>query len=169
MTDFVSRRFHSSGPGFTLAAGLVCSLLSPVVAAAQGTQIKGPVITLPSAVAANADETADDNNPLLAGTLTGPRGALDCSITPSRTVSVSSAIDGVLRQVHVRPGQSVAAGDLIASIDTDIAGAELELSRVRANASGALKVAQARVNAATTQFNVQNRAYKNKVASKVDF
>ena len=147
-----------------LLAGVATLTISGAFATAQAqtTTIQGPVITLPST-------NSSDPRPNAPELTTGPRGALDCSITPSRTVSISSSIDGVLRQVHVRPGQSVAAGDLIASIDTDIAAAELELSRVRANTSGALKVAQARVNAATTQFNVQNLAYKNKVASKVDF
>ncbi len=62
----------------------------------------------------------------------------DGVIAPRQTVQVANQIDGVVQRIHVKPGQRVRAGELLASLeDTD---AEIELAIAKA----ALSEAEAR-------------------------
>ncbi len=57
---------------------------------------------------------------------------LDCVITPSALVEVSTALPGVLREVVVDRSDRVAKGQLLAQLDSGVELAELELAKARA-------------------------------------
>lgn len=52
-----------------------------------------------------------------------------CEIVAARPVPVNAPMDGVIREVLARPGQEVAAGDILYEYDGDAALEELEVAR----------------------------------------
>ncbi len=58
---------------------------------------------------------------------------LECVITPSSTTDVSSAVPGVLVSVAVERSDLVQAGQVVASLDSGVEKAELELASARAD------------------------------------
>ncbi|MDR0781151.1 MAG: efflux RND transporter periplasmic adaptor subunit [Pseudomonadales bacterium] len=75
-------------------------------------------------------------------------GEFDCMIEPAQMVEVRSPVSGILQQVHVRRGQLVSAGDVLATIESSVERSAAEAARFRAQAQGALLSAQNKVAAA---------------------
>ena len=94
---------------------------------------------------------------------------LNCSIKPLKVIEIAAPISGVLAEVMVRPGQQVAAGELIARLDVELEQAELEAARARAEAEGPEQVAAARRGAAATQFQGAQKAFNSNVMSRMEF
>jgi len=64
---------------------------------------------------------------------------------PYRVLDLAAAEPGILQRFAVKQGDRIAAGDLVASLNTEVLRARLDLARVRANLKGAIKKAQADV------------------------
>ena len=94
-----------------------------------------------------------------------PAGALDCAILPARIIEIAQPIAGVLAEVNVRPGQQVAAGELLARVDTDILQAELAQAELRAAGQATLQAAQARADVANRLYASARRAFDGGVIS----
>lgn len=63
---------------------------------------------------------------------------------PTAIVEVASREPGLLAHMHVKPGERVEAGALLAELDKTVAEADADAARSRATASGRVEVAEAR-------------------------
>ena len=70
---------------------------------------------------------------------------------PYRQIELAAGEPGILTEVHVQEGSRVAAGDLVAALDTDVLRATLELARERSTAAGALQASQAELELRASQ------------------
>ncbi|MCZ6829156.1 MAG: efflux RND transporter periplasmic adaptor subunit [Gammaproteobacteria bacterium] len=57
---------------------------------------------------------------------------LDCVLQPYAVVEVSSAVEGVINQIHVDRNDTVARGQLLVELDSDVERAQVDLARTRA-------------------------------------
>lgn len=62
---------------------------------------------------------------------------------PYRTVQVASAESGVLQTLQVKVGETVAAGQVLASLDDDLQRAQVAIAQQQVDARGRLKAAEA--------------------------
>ena len=65
---------------------------------------------------------------------------IDCVITPSVVVEVSTAVSGVLDTVSVERSDRVTKGELIASLDSRVEATELRLAKARANMDAVIRL-----------------------------
>ncbi len=77
---------------------------------------------------------------------------LDCLITPSSAVDVSSAVPGVLVSVPVERSDRVQAGQVVARLDSGVEKAELELASARADI-----FSEIRLNEVNLSYDKRNR------------
>lgn len=68
--------------------------------------------------------------------------ALDCLITPSQSVDLSSPVPGVLSQVLVERGDRVSRGQVVAEMASEVEQATVELARVRAAIDSEIQLQQ---------------------------
>jgi RND family efflux transporter MFP subunit len=61
------------------------------------------------------------------------RPALDCLLEPYEVVEVSSALEGVIKQIHVDRNDEVSRGQLLVELDSDVEKSQVELARTRAS------------------------------------
>ncbi len=71
---------------------------------------------------------------------------------PYRQIELAAGEPGILTEIRVQEGSRVAAGDLIASLDTDVLQATWELARERSVSEGALQASQAEYALRQTQW-----------------
>ncbi|WP_161556035.1 efflux RND transporter periplasmic adaptor subunit [Mangrovicoccus ximenensis] len=69
---------------------------------------------------------------------------LDCTVQPSLKVAVTTAVDGILQEVLVSPGERVAEGQVLARLKSEVEAANLAISRARAANRTALQTAEGR-------------------------
>lgn len=69
----------------------------------------------------------------------------DCLIEARQALEIRSSVEGVIESVHVRRGEPVSKGQLLASLFSGPERAALELARSRAAMEGELKGAETRV------------------------
>lgn len=74
-----------------------------------------------------------------------PAGEVDCVIEPWRSVTVSSAIEGVVEEVLVDRGDVVKRGQVLARLESSVERASVEVARARARARGPIASAEARL------------------------
>lgn len=65
---------------------------------------------------------------------------LDCVITPSAVVEVSTAVPGVLQEVNVDRSDQVSKGQLLAQLDSGVELAELNLAHARVEMDAIIKL-----------------------------
>lgn len=65
---------------------------------------------------------------------------------PYRVLDLAAAEVGILQNVAVKQGDRISAGDLIASLNTDVLRAQLAIARARADMQGSMKKARADVD-----------------------
>ncbi|MCX2983186.1 efflux RND transporter periplasmic adaptor subunit [Halieaceae bacterium IMCC14734] len=58
---------------------------------------------------------------------------LDCVLEPSEVVEVSSAVEGVIEQIHVDRNDMVKKGQLLVELDDEVETTQVELAAARAN------------------------------------
>lgn len=101
-------------------------------------------------------------------TLAASDEGFDCIVTPSRTIEVGSAVAGVLENVLVDRSDKVAVGEVVASLDSRVERANLEIARFRANNDTEVKLREAAMEIdQRTQRRLSSLAAQ-KVASKQD-
>ena len=83
---------------------------------------------------------------------------------PSTEIEVSTALRDLVTEVAVREGDVVAKGDLLVVLDTAALEAELAIARARAEASGALRRAEAVLAAKQTQYDLMAKLRKQGAA-----
>lgn len=104
---------------------------------------------------------------LLAGGAPRPAMAAEPTLgftAPSTEIEVSTALRDVVTEVAVKEGDVVAAGDLLAVLDTAQLEAELAIARARAEAGGALKRAEAVLASKQSQYDVMAKLRKQGAA-----
>jgi multidrug efflux pump subunit AcrA (membrane-fusion protein) len=93
---------------------------------------------------------------------------INCTIKPTRVVEVSSAAVGIVAEVYVVPGQSVAAGDLLLRIDDRALQSEFAIAAARAEMTAGLQAAQTRVAALRTRLARLSEALSRRAISAAD-
>jgi len=57
---------------------------------------------------------------------------INCTIRPLQVVEIAAPIPGIVSEVHVRPGDAVGQGDLIATFDADLIHVQMRSAELRA-------------------------------------
>jgi len=104
-----------------------------------------------------------------AATAQSVRPPINCTINPLRTVEVSSAVPGIVADVLVRPGSEVVAGDVIATLDTELAEADLKLAAARAAFEGGVHAAQAQRDSLEKRVAMLEAAVAERAVSRVEY
>lgn len=78
-----------------------------------------------------------------------PSAELDCLIEPYVTVNISSAVSGLLDTVTVDRGDLVKKGQVLATLDSSVEAATVEVYRARATLESTIKANQARLELST--------------------
>lgn len=86
---------------------------------------------------------------LAGGTVYAQAPGFDCMIEPIQVIEVRSPVVGLISAIHVRRGDTVRKGTLLVTIDSRVERSAAEAARTRSEALGALKLAQAKRDAAT--------------------
>jgi len=87
---------------------------------------------------------------------------------PSRELPVESYLDGVLQTLHVKTGDTFAAGDLLVSLDDSIQALAVEVARLRSISEAEINVAHARVSEAEVELENQTALAANGSATDRD-
>lgn len=90
--------------------------------------------------------------------LADPVTVAPCTLLPIREQEVSSAVDGMLLEVLVTPGQEVAAGQLLARLDPGPLRPQVELLRIRAHSDAAERMARAQFDEADSRVKYAEKA-----------
>lgn len=93
---------------------------------------------------------------------------VNCAIRPLQVVEIAAPLSGVIREVHVRSGQSVEAGDLLVTFDDDIDRAAWEAAEARAQQTAARDAAQIRVESLTARVARMTEARARRAVSQAD-
>jgi RND family efflux transporter MFP subunit len=78
--------------------------------------------------------------------------AYDCLIEPMQTVEVGSPVTGLLDKVHVRRGDKVAKGQVIASLEQRAETAAAALARYKSEMAAPAKTAESKIEFAKRKF-----------------
>ena len=92
----------------------------------------------------------------------GAEMPVSCAVRASREVKVAPPVSGVIETVEVRPGQQVAAGDVLVRFDAALGRAELALAEARAADASARDSAATRVTALEVRLARLERALKSR-------
>ena len=78
--------------------------------------------------------------------------SFDCLIEPIQAIDVGSPVAGLLDKVYVRRGDRVAAGQVLATLESQAEQAAAELARYRSQASGPTMTAQSKIEFSKRKF-----------------
>ena len=129
------------------------------------------------ATAAFAQEQAPAGAMVPLGSGSGPTAGLgaamdwgvNCAIRPLRVIEVAAPVNGIIAEVHVRPGQKVRAGDPLVSFDTDIAKIDLAMAEVRAADTSAIEIAERRLQGLNLRAERMTKARESNAVSEADY
>jgi len=95
------------------------------------------------------------------------RDSFECLIEPQQIVALSSPVEGLLESVDVDRGDFVKAGQVVATLESDTEQASLALALARADHSGDLEEARARLEFSERELDRHERlATQNVVAER---
>lgn len=97
-----------------------------------------------------------------------PLPALDCVISPSKSIDLSSSSPGVLTEVLVKRGERVAKGQNIARLDDRVELASVKLAKARAAISSDLDGGLINLNYDRLSYERMNEVYLTHAASSQD-
>jgi RND family efflux transporter MFP subunit len=98
---------------------------------------------------------------LVVSSALGAQGTpLDCLIEPSRVVTVSLPVEGLLETVHVDRGDRVARGQVLATLESSIERANLAVAKIRTKMEAAIKGSQIRIDFGERRLARTDLAYK---------
>ena len=92
-------------------------------------------------------------------------GSLDCVIEPHEIVDVASRVDGIVDVLAVERGDMVAAGQVLAILDSGVEQAAVATARLRAKASAEVKASNISVDFAKRRRDRLETLYKDSVIS----
>lgn len=70
----------------------------------------------------------------------------DCLIEPDQTIEINSAVTGVVEKIFVKRGDHVRKGQVLATLESGAETAAAELAKFKSQASGAISLAQNKVD-----------------------
>lgn len=84
-----------------------------------------------------------------------------CNITPSEVIDLSASLPGVVREVFVRPGDRVMAGQEIVRLDNDLLMADFSIASARAENRAEIERTEAQLTASEARLQRIRNAYAN--------
>jgi RND family efflux transporter MFP subunit len=90
-----------------------------------------------------------------------PLAPLDCVLEPFEVVEVSSAVQGVINEIHVDRNDMVEKGQLLVELDADVERTQVELARERARLKTAIELRETEL-----AFNLRNQQRLEKLYEK---
>jgi len=97
------------------------------------------------------------------------RKALDCVITPSMSIELSSQVRGVLKTVNVKRGDVVSKGQLVAELMAGVETAGVRLAKERSEMNHDIKARRAEQKFRNNVYAQVKPLYEKKLASKRDY
>jgi RND family efflux transporter MFP subunit len=92
----------------------------------------------------------------------------DCITEPSRTVEIRASVEGLLSQVLVDRGQTVKAGQVVATLDSGLDQANADLARYKSQMQGAIKSGESRLQYAGVKARRNEELHAEKLVSAQD-
>ncbi|MFM2389997.1 MAG: hypothetical protein RLZZ437_1552 [Pseudomonadota bacterium] len=93
---------------------------------------------------------------------------VNCAIRPLQVVEVAAPFPGIVRAVHVKPGQQVKVGDLIAEFDDDLTRATYDAAVARSQLTASLATAQSQRDALIKKVERLQAGVRRRVVSAAD-
>lgn len=90
----------------------------------------------------------------------------DCLIEPTQTVDVSSPVVGLLEKVHVRRGDKVRKGQLIANLESTAETAAADLARYKSELVAPTQTAESKIEFAKRKFERRKDMHAEKFMSE---
>ncbi len=90
----------------------------------------------------------------------------DCVIEPNEVAEVSSSVDGVVDQVKITRGDLIKRGQVIATLNSKVEKATVELARVRAERDQAIKARTARLEFTQRRLERNRELFEQKLISE---
>jgi len=94
--------------------------------------------------------------------------AFDCLIEPTQAVDVASPVVGLLERVHVRRGDRVSKGQIIATVESGAEQAAAELARFKSQAMGPTLSAEGKIEFSQRKFQRRAQMATEKLMSTQD-
>ncbi|WP_240980511.1 efflux RND transporter periplasmic adaptor subunit [Ramlibacter agri] len=89
----------------------------------------------------------------------------DCMIEARQNVEIRSPVEGLIEHVQVQRGDSVRRGQVLAIVESSMERAALDVARTRADMTGEIKVAEARVELATKKMERARELFRQQFVS----
>lgn len=91
---------------------------------------------------------------------------ISCLLEPSQSFSIGSPVQGVVQDVPVERGDTVAQGDILFRIDARVEEAQLATARFNAESNAVIESRQAQLELATKMFEQAEDLSKRGIAAK---
>lgn len=78
--------------------------------------------------------------------------SFECLLQPKQTVEISSPVAGIVKSVAVRRGDTVKKGQVIATLESNVEQAAMEVARLRSQSTGSILSAQKKIEFAKVKF-----------------
>lgn len=79
-------------------------------------------------------------------------GDLGCVIEPNRTINLSTAVEGVLSEIKVEKGDAVEKGQVLATLQSDVERATVEVARLRMNMNSRIEARKEELDSAKRKY-----------------
>ncbi|MDX1654171.1 MAG: efflux RND transporter periplasmic adaptor subunit [Candidatus Competibacteraceae bacterium] len=100
-----------------------------------------------------------------AGAAAAETRPLDCLIEPHQEVELSSAVTGIVEEVLVERGDTVAAGQVVLRLESGVEQAAVALARARAEQEDDIRAREAQLAFAKRRLERHEQLYRTKVVS----
>lgn len=92
----------------------------------------------------------------------------ECLVEPVQTVEIRSPVIGLLEKVHVRRGDKVRKGQVIAALESNSERAAVELARFKSQSTGQVVTAENKIEFSKRKFQRRRDMYADKLMSGQD-
>lgn len=147
-------------------------VLAGLLAVMAGAPAHGQTVAPPAPLAVaepNAPQAAGASFPPFADLDPGAGAGLNCAVRPLQVVNVAAPVNGIIAKVHVRPGQTVQAGQLLVSFDTTIAETDLALAEAREKDTSALFMADRKLQGLNAKLARLDQARASRAIPEADY
>jgi RND family efflux transporter MFP subunit len=94
--------------------------------------------------------------------------SFDCLVEPTQAIDVSSSVVGLLEKVHVRRGDRVTKGQILATLHSRAEQAAAELARYKSEARGPTLTAEGKIEFSQRKFGRRTQMAAEKLMSSQD-
>jgi len=91
------------------------------------------------------------------------------TIRPYHNIELSSTERGIIREILVKPGDDVKAGQILLKLNDEVIAAQLEQARVQARGTGLIATAEAGYKLAKSRFEIVSELNKRGTANEAEF